>query len=119
MKERKTQFETNLLMTKTGTQWLFFMQGIFVHLPLILSKNYLVVFSSACIYSAELLSWRRRTASVFRPSVRKSGFSETAAWIQTKFYGKLPIHHISRPFFCCFYFLNFQFSNRYDFFQFR
>ena len=31
------------------------------------------------------------------PSIN-SAFSEAAAWIQTKLYGKLPIHHISRPF---------------------
>ncbi len=37
-----------------------------------------------------------------RPSVNSS-FSETAAWIQAKFYGKLPIHHISRPIFVCFF----------------
>ena len=35
---------------------------------------------------------------VFRPSVNL-GFSETAAWNQTKFYIKLHICHISRPFF--------------------
>ncbi len=42
------------------------------------------------------------------PSSVNSGFSETAAWIQIKFYGKLPIHHISRPLF--FFFQNFKFS---------
>ena len=31
----------------------------------------------------------------------KSGFSETSAWMQTKFCEKLPIHHISRPFKLC------------------
>ena len=59
-------------------------------------KNILLftsIFSSACVYTAELLSWRRRPSSI------NSDFSETAAWIQTKFYMKLPIHHISRPFF--------------------
>ncbi len=65
-------------------------------------------------------------ASVVRPSVRRpsvnSSFSETAAWIQTKFYGQLPIHHISRPFFfvfCFFKIFNFQifaFLIFYDFF---
>ena len=42
---------------------------------------------------------------VRHPSVRlsvNSSFSETAAWIQAKFYGKLPIHHISRQFFLFF-----------------
>ncbi len=62
------------------------------------------IFSSACVYSAELLSWRRHPFFIRRPSV-KSGFSETAAWIQTTFYGKLPIQHISRHFF-----LNFNFQ---------
>ena len=33
------------------------------------------------------LSWRRRPSSVVRPSSVNSGFSETAAWIQTKFCG--------------------------------
>ncbi len=48
------------------------------------------------------------------PSV-KSGFSETAAWIQTKFYGKLPIQHISRPCFCFFKIFSFQFFLRFCF----
>ncbi len=47
-----------------------------------------------------------------RPSVN-SGFLETAAWIQTKFYGKLPIHHISRRFFI--FFQKFKFSNYHEF----
>ncbi len=78
---------------------------------------YRVIFSSACVYTAELLPWRRRSSSV-RPSVRPSvnlGFSETAAWIQTKFYGKLPIHHISSIlffFFKIFKFLRFLFRFR-------
>ncbi len=49
----------------------------------------------------EGLAWPRRPSFV-RPSVRtsvkssvNSGFSETAAWIQVKFYGRLPIYHIS------------------------
>ncbi len=33
-----------------------------------------------------------RCAPVHHPSIN-SGFSETAAWIQTKFCGKVPIHH--------------------------
>ncbi len=40
-----------------------------------------------------------RHPSPTRPSSVKSDFSETAAWTQTKFYGKLPIHHISEPVF--------------------
>ncbi len=47
-----------------------------------------------------------RSAGFRRPSVNK-GFSETATWIGTKFYGKLPIHNISRPFFILFFFSNF------------
>ncbi len=54
-------------------------------------------------------------ASVVRPSSINSGFSETAAWIQAKFCGYLPLHHISRPLFS-FVCHNFQFSNLYDFF---
>ncbi len=52
-------------------------------------------------------------ASVVRPSVLPltQGFSETAAWIQAEFYGKLPIRHISRPFF-----QNLHISNFYDHF---
>ena len=34
-------------------------------------------------------------AQIRRQAVN-SGFSETDAWIQAKFCGKLPIHHISR-----------------------
>ncbi len=49
-------------------------------------------------FSADLLSCCRRLSSP-RPSFT-SGFSETNGWIQTKFYIKLPIRHISRPF-CC------------------
>ena len=41
---------------------------------------------------------------VRRPSVRRPSvdivFSETVKWIDTKFYWQVPIHHISRPFFC-------------------
>ena len=44
--------------------------------------------------SAGLLSWRRRPSSV-RPLSVKSGFAETVAWTQAKFYGELPIHHIA------------------------
>ena len=71
------------------------------------------VFSSACVYTAELLSWRSCLSSV-SPSSVNLGFSETAAWIQAKFYGKLPMHHISRPFFLLSKFS----SNFYDFFSF-
>ena len=40
------------------------------------------------------------------------GFSETAAWIQTKFYGMLPISTISPDFFV--FFQNFQFLHFYN-----
>ena len=58
-------------------------------------------FQLCLTLSAELLSWRRR------PSVQSvnSGFSETAAWIQAKFCGKLPIRHISSFFLIFFFFL--------------
>ncbi len=55
------------------------------------------IFSSACVYTGQLLSWHGCLLSI-HPSLNSS-FSETAAWIQTKFYGKLLIHHISRPFY--------------------
>ena len=43
-------------------------------------------------------------AGVRRPSVRNSCFSETAAWIQPKFCGQLPLYHISRSFFFLLFF---------------
>ncbi len=61
----------------------------------------LMVFSSPlCYCTEELLSLAR--ASVSRPSVRPSVkpiFSETMKRINTKFCGKVPIHHLPRPFF--------------------
>ena len=57
--------------------------------------------------SAELLPRRRH------PMSTNSGFSETAAWIQAKFCGKLPLHHNSR----LFLFFS-KFSLFYDFFLF-
>ena len=53
-------------------------------------------------------------ASVVRPSVN-SGFSETVAWIQAKFCGKLPIRHISG---LSFFFLFSKVLNFYVFFFF-
>ena len=43
----------------------------------------------------------RATVVARRASSVHSGFSETALWIQVKFYGKLPTYicYISRPFF--------------------
>ncbi len=59
-------------------------------------------------------------AGVRRPSVN-SGFSETPAWMQTKLYGKLPIHHISRSYFSSFFFSKFSVFKclRFFFFRFR
>ncbi len=48
--------------------------------------EFYTVFSSAGVYTAELLPWRRRPSSGIHPSV-KSSFSEPAAWIQAKFCG--------------------------------
>ncbi len=46
-----------------------------------------------------------------RPSSVNSGFSETAAWIQAKFYVNLPSQHFSRPlFFLLFFFQSFNFQ---------
>ena len=57
-------------------------------------------YLNAMTLSAELLSWWR---SSVRPSINL-GFSETAAWIQAKFYGRyLIISNISRPFFFLFF----------------
>ncbi len=54
-------------------------------------------------------------ATVRRPSIN-SGFSETSAWIQAKFCGKLYLSTISPD--CFFFFQNFSFLNFYDFFFF-
>ena len=45
--------------------------------------------------------------------------SETAAWVKTKFYTKLTIHHISRPYFFFFFFFFFFFRNfKFSYFHF-
>ncbi len=64
-----------------------------------------VIFSSAlCYCTAELLSWRGRSASIGRPTVVSPSvdivFSETVKLIDTKFYWQVPIYHISRTCFC-------------------
>ncbi len=51
---------------------------------------------------------RVRRPSVRTSSVNSSGFSETTAWIHTKLYGKLAIHHLRAMFS---FFQNFKFSN--------
>ena len=64
------------------------------------------VFSSAlCYWTAELLSSRERPSSVVvRPlpvrclSSVDIVFSDTTEWINAKFWGQVPIHHISRLF---------------------
>ncbi len=53
--------------------------------------------------------------SVVRPWSVNSGFSETTAWIQVKFYGQLPVLPISIRFLNVF-FSEFQIFNFYDFF---
>ena len=80
-----------------------------------LEYSYCTVLSSAlCYCTAELLSSRCRHASV-RPSFVDIVFSDTTEWINAKFWGQVPIHHISRPFFpqnyiyIYFYFLRFFF----------
>ena len=62
-----------------------------------------VTFYQLCLtLSAELLSWRRRPSSVVHPSVRKLKFLRNCC-MDPNFMGSyLAIHHISRPFFCCF-----------------
>ena len=73
-----------------------------------------VLYTDSCFFSSAWLCQQSycHSAGVRRPSVRRpsvnSSFSETSAWIQTKFYGKLPIHHISRQLFCFFKIFNFQ-----------
>ncbi len=78
-----------------------------VHLGLTQNERLLSVkitlFSSAWLYQQ---TWRRRPTSL-RPSIN-SGFSETAAWIQAKFYGKLHTRHISRQFFFFWQFFTFE-----------
>ncbi len=90
----------------------------------ILGMHFELFFSSAlCYCTAELLSSRRRPSSV-RLSVRPSSvtpvFSEPVRHINAKFGGKVPFHHISRPFlfvclllffqnFACFFFFLFWF----------
>ncbi len=66
-------------------------------------------FSSAlCYCTAELLLWLGRpSSSVVRPSsVHRHISSDTTEWINAKFGGQVPIHHISRP---LFYFILFCF----------
>ncbi len=67
------------------------------------------VIPSARLRSTDLrlqLLWHGHQLSV------SSWFPRIAAWIQTQFCGKLPIHHISRPLFS-FFLLNLQLSNFY------
>ncbi len=61
-----------------------------------------------------------RATVVTRASVRpfiKNVFSELIKQINAKFGGKVPFHHISRPFLCLF-FKNLVFLIFYDFFSF-
>ncbi len=77
-------------------------------------KHLLFFFSSAWLCQESYC----RGAGVHRPCIIRPsvdwGFSETAEWIQAKFYGKLPIRHIFRLFF--FFIQIFHFSKFYDFF---
>ncbi len=74
------------------------------------------LFSSAlCYCTAELLSSRGRPSSV-RPSPVDIFFSDTTESINAKFWGQVPIHHISRRFFL--FFKNFKFLIFYNFFSF-
>ena len=50
-----------------------------------------------------LLMWCRHSLSVRPSSTCKTHFSETVRQINTKFYGKVAIHHISRAFFFFFF----------------
>ncbi len=63
-----------------------------------IKRSGLAIFSSLCYCTAELLLSRGRPSSVVRPSV-KPIFSEPVGHINAKFGGKVPLHHISRPFF--------------------
>ncbi len=73
-------------------------------ITLLKKKSCFLIFSSAYVYTTELLSWRRRQ-SIIRLSSVSSGFSKTAAWIQTIFFmgNCLQVH-----FFLLFKILNFQ-----------
>ncbi len=62
-----------------------------------------VFFSALCYCTAELLSWCRHPSSyVHRPCI-DIVFSDTIKSINSKFWGKVFIHHISRRFLFCFF----------------
>ncbi len=94
--------------------------------PYSLNWDCCLVFSSACVYTVVLHALSIVRAST-HPSVN-SCFSDTVAWIQAKFYGKLvklPIHNISRTFLSFFQILQYVFvilvkiSKRYSSLSFR
>ncbi len=66
-----------------------------------------------CYYTAELLSSCRRPSSIHPSVVCRTHFLRTCQ-AGVKFGGKVPFHHISRPFF--FFFKNFAFLIIYFFF---
>ena len=81
-------------------------------------SKFTFAFSSAlCYCTAELLSSRRPPSSVRRPSV-KPVFSEPVKHINAKFGGKVPFHHISRPYMCILDIQNLAFLIFYDFYYF-
>ncbi len=64
------------------------------------------IFSSACVYTVELLSSCGRPSSIRRSSVNRD-FSETAAWVQAKCYGMLHQLFLQISFLSFFQILNF------------
>ena len=85
---------------------------IFIINLLFFFKQYANCFIMECFQLSLLDSVSRATvvaqASIVHPLSISSGFSETDAWIQAKFCGKLPICHISRHFFSVFKSFDFQ-----------
>ncbi len=58
-----------------------------------------IISSALCYCTAELLSSRGRPSSSVRALFVDIVFSDTTEWINAKFGGQVPIHHISRPIF--------------------
>ena len=68
-----------------------------------------IISSALCYCTTELLSSRHAGVRRLSSSV-DIVFSDTTEWFNAKFWGQVPIHHISRPFF----FQNFKFLIFYD-----
>ncbi len=93
--------------------------GVFLVLYLRILLFY-VLFSFGLLNSRvtviAMASFVRHPSVVVRPSVEPV-FSDAAKWINVKFWGKVPIHHISRPFFFSSKYLIFDFCNDFSSFS--